>query len=73
MNANEILRYRFMPATAGSGKLIKDLNNNFAFFAQIFDAKPRTVLPKYVELGIFGRTVEPNDACAITNLRVYML
>ena len=74
MNANEILRYRFMPATAGSGKLIKDLNNSFAFFAQILAPnRGHQFLPKYVELGIFGRTVEPNDACAITNLRVHML
>ena len=56
MNANEILSYRFMPAMAGSGKLIKDQNNSFAFFAQILAPNRRhQFLPKYVELGIYRR------------------
>ena len=42
MNANEILNYRFMPVTVGSGKLIKDLNNIFSRFCIDFGAKPKT-------------------------------
>ena len=42
MNANEILNYRFMPVTVGSGKLIKDLNNIFSRFRIDFGAKPKT-------------------------------
>ena len=56
MNANEILSYRFTPATVGSGKLFKDENNSFAFFAQILAPNGRhQFLLKYVELGIYRR------------------
>ena len=48
MNTNEILNYRFMPTTVGSGKLIKDLNNIFRVFSIDFGAKVKT--PVFAEI-----------------------